>query len=232
MNVVIVTADAALDGGCREALKNYGFELSSAVTLPAALAAAAAKPLHLGRPDLFVLAGLPLEEAKSAAGAVRADPKCKAAGILAVDDKLGPAESSSLLDAGADDCYNRPFLPAIFAARVRGVLRRLKGRPVETDPSTFLKPREGLVIQPVERLVLVDGAAAPLDRLQFDILIHLARTPGKVVALTELSATLGLDDDHASAHKLEEKLIDLRLKLGRLRSALSLDGQGGVEFKT
>lgn len=81
---------------------------------------------------------------------------------------------------GADDYVVKPFSPRELAARVRSVLRR-------TSSATLGRiDRNGLVVNPVDRAVQLDGEPVELVRREFDLLAYLASHPGQVFSRSQL----------------------------------------------
>jgi two-component system phosphate regulon response regulator PhoB len=85
------------------------------------------------------------------------------------------------LKAGADDYLAKPFSPRELMARVESVLRR--SRPAhEGERLEFA----GLSIDPGRREVLVAGRPVELTSKEFDVLAHLAASPGRVFSRAQL----------------------------------------------
>ncbi|MDX6550593.1 MAG: hypothetical protein QOJ31_1277, partial [Gaiellales bacterium] len=81
------------------------------------------------------------------------------------------------LELGADDYITKPFSIREFRSRIRAMLRRatqLSERRVSDDETITAG---GLVIDPVKRTVLVDGHAAELTYVEFEVLRTLATHP-------------------------------------------------------
>jgi DNA-binding response OmpR family regulator len=120
------------------------------------------------------------------------------------------------LELGADDYITKPFSIREFRSRIRAMLRRatqLSERRVSDDePITA----GGLAIDPVKRTVLVDGHAAELTYVEFEVLRTLATHPGRVYSRQALlEAVWG-----GSAYR-EPRTIDVHIR--HLREKLEVD---------
>ena len=83
------------------------------------------------------------------------------------------------LGVGADDYVVKPFSPRELAARVTAVLRRA-GEPAPGGEGEKVLTFDGLRVDPGTREVLVGGEPATLTAREFDLLYHLAASPGRV----------------------------------------------------
>lgn len=95
------------------------------------------------------------------------------------------AEEERIVGLGADDYVVKPFSPRELAARVTAVLRRAGEDPSGGDVAKILDFEE-LRIDPNRREVLVGGEAATLTAREFDLLYHLAASPGRVYTRDQL----------------------------------------------
>ena len=78
------------------------------------------------------------------------------------------------LEAGADDYMVKPFDPSELVARMKVRLRR-----TTADISTDLKIGN-IKIDQIEHSIIRDGEVIALTRLEFDLLVALAKEPGRV----------------------------------------------------
>jgi len=92
------------------------------------------------------------------------------------------------LSLGADDYVVKPFSPRELAARVGAVLRRVEESGGSSDRKIL--SFEGLEVDPNTREVLVDGEPATLTAREFDLLYHMASTPGRVYTRDQLMETV------------------------------------------
>ena len=88
------------------------------------------------------------------------------------------------LSLGADDYVVKPFSPRELAARVAAVLRRVEDSPAVAGLNVLTF--DGLRIDPTTREVLVEGKPATLTAREFDLLHHLAASPGRVYTRDQL----------------------------------------------
>jgi len=88
------------------------------------------------------------------------------------------------LELGADDYVAKPFSPREVVARVRAVLRR--SAPGEPDAPEDTLTFGDLEIDPARREVRLGGEDVRLTRKEFDLLHHLASTPGVTRTRTQL----------------------------------------------
>jgi two-component system KDP operon response regulator KdpE len=118
------------------------------------------------------------------------------------------------LDAGADDYVTKPFGMNELLARVRAALRRAAVAP--EAPAQRLELGHFL-IDLETRAVVVDGREVRLTPKEFDLLVYLARHPGKVITHRALLAAVWGDNSM-------EQPEYLRVFVGHLRKKLEPEG--------
>jgi len=93
------------------------------------------------------------------------------------------------LDAGADDYVTKPFSTNEMLARVRAALRRAASND---EPELQVIDAGVFHIDIEKRVVEVKGRSLHLTPKEFDLLVYMARHPGKVIThRTLLSAVWG-----------------------------------------
>jgi OmpR family response regulator RpaB len=139
------------------------------------------------------------------------------------------------LELGADDYVPKPFEPRELVARLQSVLRR--GRSPVPTPSLpapvpagadRLQPLhfEGLVIDPARRSVLRAGEPVALTGTEFELLLRLAREPGRVIGRDELLAHLRGHDADLFTRAIDIVVSRLRGKLAPLECIRTMRNAG------
>ncbi len=86
------------------------------------------------------------------------------------------------LTVGADDYVTKPFSPRELVARIKAVLRRGRMAAEEERPLRF----PGLTIDVAAHEVVKDDEPVELTTLEFDLLVALASSPGRVLSRDHL----------------------------------------------
>lgn len=130
--------------------------------------------------------------------------------VLSVRDK--EQQKVEALDAGADDYVTKPFGMNELLARVRANLRRVSS---DNEPDAVIETGDFHIDTAAHR-VMVRRQEVRLTPKEFDLLVYLARRPGKVVNhRTLLGAIWG--------GQSTEQVEYLRVFVGQLRKKLEPD---------
>ena len=153
------------------------------------------------RPDLVILdLNLPAMDGLDVARTIRQERNTP---IIMLTARVEETDRIVGLELGADDYVSKPFSPRELVARVRAVLRRTSSQA----PSQAPVHAGDLTIDPAMRTVSRDGEDIDLTTTEFDLLLVLARTPGRVFSRSEL-----LDRVQGMSFEGYERTIDVHIK--------------------
>ncbi len=124
--------------------------------------------------------------------------------IIMLTARVDEADKLIGLELGADDYVTKPFSPRELVARVRAVLRRI-GR--DREPASPPIVVGDVTIDLERRQVAVEGQGVELTPTEFDLLVVLARHPGRVFTRLEL-----LDRVQGYAFEGYERTVDAHVK--------------------
>ena len=114
------------------------------------------------------------------------------------------------LELGADDYLAKPFNPRELLARIRAVLRRFVGEPVEDEVFTAA----GIRVVPARREASVDGRPLELTTTEFDLLRTLVSSAGRVIPRERLMELARGQEWAAYERSVDDHISHLRRKLG------------------
>ena len=130
--------------------------------------------------------------------------------VLSVRDK--EQQKVEALDAGADDYVTKPFGMNELLARVRANLRRV---PPDDEANTLIEVGD-FSIDTAARKVTLRRNEIRLTPKEFDLLVYMARRPGKVIHHRILLAAIW-------GGQSTEQVEYLRVFVGQLRKKLEPD---------
>ena len=114
------------------------------------------------------------------------------------------------LELGADDYLTKPFNPRELVARVKAILRRS-----ESKKDSDGKPihRGDLTIDPASREVRLASRTLDLRAQEFDLLLTLAESPGRVFSREQLLQLAWGFDYYGQTRTVDVHIAHLRKKL-------------------
>jgi DNA-binding response OmpR family regulator len=177
-------------------LRSAGFSVTSAADGEGAVASARARP-----PDLVLLdLGLPGLDGLDVARELR---RASPVPIIMLTARGEEADRVLGLELGADDYLVKPFSPRELLARVRAVLRRTEG--LQTERERFVVG--DVVVDTSRRQVTVGDRMVELTATEFDLLVELARQPGRVFTRAQLLGAI-----HGVVVESYERTVDAHIK--------------------
>ena len=202
--VLIIEDDAALAGLVRDYLKPLGYEVT-----PAATAAEGLRRLPEGYDAVLLDVMLPDLDGFEVCRRIRAGSDVP---VLMLTARGQDEDRIVGLELGADDYLPKPFNPRELLARLRAVLRRRRPAGPDAMPLRFGR----LEIDRNARVVRVAGEERPLTSYQFDLLVALAESAGRVLARETLMERAG----HAASDAFDRS-VDVHVS--RIRAAIEDD---------
>ncbi len=215
VRVLLVDDDTALCASLERLLRLEGFAIEMAHTAPEGLQRALT-----GKHELIVLdVMLPGGDGRLALRQIRAQSDVPVIMLTARGDE---SDRIAGLEAGADDYLPKPFNARELVARMRAVLKRRLPQP----PQPTLITVGDLEIHPLTRRVLKEASEIALTGAEFDILLLLAKSAGKVVSRDEIAEVCLGRPNGPFDRSVDNHISNLRKKLGsscgeseRIRSA-------------
>jgi DNA-binding response OmpR family regulator len=195
--ILVVDDEPKIIKTVRAYLENAGFRVVTAEDGQAALTV-----FRHEKPALVVLdLGLPGLDGLDVVRTLRRDTNVP---IIMLTARVDEADKLIGLELGADDYVTKPFSPRELVARVRAVLRRT-GAEREQAPAPIVIGEINIDLE--RRRVTSGGQAVDLTPTEFDLLVVLARHPGRVFTRLEL-----LDRVQGYAFEGYERTVDAHVK--------------------
>jgi two-component system, OmpR family, response regulator ResD len=202
-SVLVVDDEPTIGEVVSRYLKRAGYETRVAEDGLEALEAVAERA-----PDLIVLdLMLPGLDGLEVMRRVRAEDRASA--IILLTAKGEESDRIVGLRLGADDYVVKPFSPAELVARVDAVLRRVDTVGEDEPPLRFGE----LEIDPAARRVRVGASEPALTAREYDLLLFLARHPGRAFTRNELM-------DHVWQYAFYTDTSTVTVHIRRLRAKL------------
>ena len=208
-SVLVVDDEPSFIEALKVGLRREGFEVRTAADGRAALA-----EINESEPDLVLLdVMLP---GMSGLDVCREIRKTSRVPLIMVTARGEEIDAVVGLEVGADDYVSKPYRLRELVARIRAVLRRTSGHPVEPD-SDVSSLSEGDVSLDIDRHELrVRGELITLALKEFDLLAYLLSNAGRVVTRDSLMANVW-----GYSYIGDTKTIDVHVK--RLRAKIEDD---------
>ena len=207
VKILVVDDEPQITRVLRTALSTQGYSLRIAANGVEGMVA-----VHEWRPDLVITdVSMPQMDGVELCREIR---NVSDVPIIVLSVRNQERMKIDALDAGADDYVTKPFSIQELQARVRAQLRRssLAGE----EPEQVIQAGDFLIDVPQHRVV-VRGADVHLTPKQFDLLVCLARHPGKVMTHRALLHSVwGTNADQPEY---------LRVNIGQLRKKVEISDE-------
>ncbi len=206
--ILLIDDDARLRTMVGDYLRGHGFDVESAGTLADGRLRLAQTHYDALLLDLMLPDGDGLEFTRE----LRAEPRNRRLPLLMLTARGEPMDRIVGLELGADDYLPKPFEPRELLARVKALLRR---SAPDVDPSDVLRFGR-LEIDLGAREARLDGARCDLTGHQFDLLVVLAQSPGRVLSRDQIM-------DALKGHPMEAFDRSIDVHVSRIRALIEDD---------
>jgi two-component system alkaline phosphatase synthesis response regulator PhoP len=159
------------------------------------------------QPALIVLdLGLPRIDGLEVARTLRRESNVP---IIMLTARVEESDRLTGLDVGADDYITKPFSPRELVARVQAVLRRSSN----TSKATDIVRLGDLVLDAPRLKATREGTALDLTATEFQLLLTMARQPGRVFTRAQLLDAVRGDEGESYDRAIDAHVKNIRRKL-------------------
>ena len=207
-HLLLIDDDARLTRMVGDYLRTQGFDVDTAGTL-----ADGRMRLASGAYDALVLdLMLPDGDGLDFTRELRGQPATRRLPLMMLTARGEPTDRIVGLELGADDYLPKPFEPRELLARVKALLRRAAPQPAADDVLRFGR----LEVDLGARVARLNGTICDLTGHQFDLLVVLAQSPGRVLSRDQIM-------DSLKGHPLEAFDRSIDVHISRIRAVIEDD---------
>jgi DNA-binding response OmpR family regulator len=200
VKLLLVEDEKPIREGLKDRLEREGFRVTDAATLAEAMRALD------GSPDLVILdRRLPDGEGLLVLRELRA--RGRNTPVIVLSARGMPEDRVEGLEGGADDYVTKPFHLRELVARVHAVLKRTESP--DAARVAFGDCEMDLGARTLQRR----GREVTVTRMEFDLLLYLAKNPGRVVSRTELLDRVWGYDRYPTTRTVDYHVLSLRKKV-------------------
>ena len=208
--LLLIDDDARLVAMIGDYLRGNGYAVDSAGSL-----AAGREQLRTGQYDALLLdLMLPDGDGLDLTRELRADTRLRRLPLLMLTARGEPLDRVLGLELGADDYLPKPFEPRELLARIKALLRRANPNQVDDDVMQFGR----LEIDLAARQARIDGKACDLTSHQFELLVVLAQSAGRVLSRDQIM-------DSLKGHPMEAFDRSIDVHVSRIRACIEDDAK-------
>ena len=206
--LLLIDDDARLSAMVGDYLRGAGFDVETAGSLAAGRERIAADTFDALVLDLMLPDGDGLDLCRE----LRAEARTRHLPLLMLTARGEPMDRIVGLELGADDYLPKPFEPRELLARVKALLRRAAPQPAADDVLRFGR----LEVDLGARVARLGGDVCDLTGHQFDLLVVLAQSPGRVLSRDQIM-------DSLKGHPLEAFDRSIDVHISRIRAVIEDD---------
>jgi DNA-binding response OmpR family regulator len=206
--LLLIDDDARLTAMVGEYLRGAGYAVDTAGSI-----AAGRDRLRQETYDALVLdLMLPDGDGLDLTRELRADARTRRLPLLMLTARGEPTDRIVGLELGADDYLPKPFEPRELLARVKALLRRASPEALSDEVLRFGR----LEIDLGARKARLEGRECDLTGHQFDLLVVLAQSPGRVLSRDQIM-------DSLKGHPMEAFDRSIDVHVSRIRAVIEDD---------
>ena len=205
--VLLVDDDRKLCRLLRDYLGPMGYDVHAVHDGVAGVAAATAEPWHAVVLDVM-MPGLDGFEA------LREIRRTSNVPVLMLTARGDEADRIVGLEMGADDYLPKTSSPRELLARLRAVTRRTRPPAPSSSDEDAEVVVGALHLNPATRHAVLGDRPLPLTAVEFDLLVSLARAPGRVKTREQLLEEVRERDYEVFDRSIDVHISALRRKLG------------------
>ncbi len=206
--LLLIDDDARLSAMVGDYLRGSGYQVEVAGSLAQGRERLAGEPYDALVLDLMLPDGDGLDLCRE----LRNNPRTRQLPLLMLTARGEPMDRIVGLELGADDYLPKPFEPRELLARVKALLRR--AAPVSAPDEVLRFGR--LEIDLGARVARLAGQPCDLTSHQFDLLVVLAQSPGRVLSRDQIM-------DLLKGHPLEAFDRSIDVHISRIRAVIEDD---------
>ena len=208
--LLLIDDDERLTAMVGDYLRTNGFEVEVAATLAAGRALLRESGYDVLLLDLMLPDGDGLDLTRE----LRADARLKRLPLLMLTARGEPLDRVLGLELGADDYLAKPFEARELLARVKALLRRANPEAAVDAVLRFGR----LEIDLGARQARIDGKPCDLTGHQFDLLVVLAQSAGRVLSRDRIM-------DALKGHPMEAFDRSIDVHISRIRACIEDDAK-------
>jgi two-component system, OmpR family, phosphate regulon response regulator OmpR len=206
--LLLIDDDSRLTGMVGDYLRKNGYDVDAAGSL-----AAGRERLKTQHYDALLLdLMLPDGDGLDLTRELRSLPRTQRLPLLMLTARGEPLDRIVGLEIGADDYLPKPFEPRELLARVKALLRRAAPAAAADEVLAFGR----LEIDLGARQARLDGQACELTGHQFDLLVVMAQSAGRVLTRDQIM-------DAMKGHPLEAYDRSIDVHISRIRAVIEAD---------